>query len=102
MNIISIDSLPSILDNISAKKVYTDSNVEIIQIELLPNQAIPVHKNDVSALFNIVSGNGVVTIENKTFNVKKGDFLKIEKGLDRAWENGKDSNLTIIVTKLLS
>lgn len=102
MKIISINELPSILENISAKRVYTDNNIEIIQIDLLPNEIIPTHKNKDTALFNIIIGKGIVTVNNKKYNVESGDFIEIEKDIDREWINSGDSLLKITVTKLLS
>ena len=102
MKIINIEKLPSILENISAKKVYTDSNIEIIQIYLLPNEIIPIHKNKDTALFNIISGNGIVTVDNVEYKVNNGDFIVIEKDRDRKWVNSGDKTLVITVTKLLS
>ena len=101
MKIISIKELPSILENISAKRVYTDSNIEIIQIDMLPNEIIPTHKNKDTALFNIIEGKGKVTVDKEEYNVKNGDFIEIKKNRDRKWVNSGDTTLTITVTKLL-
>jgi quercetin dioxygenase-like cupin family protein len=102
MKIIKINKLENILENISAKKVFTNENIEIIEITLMPKETIPIHKNDVRALFNIIEGKGIVTVNNEEFHVEKGDFLEIEKGLDRKWINYGDSPLVIIVTKLMN
>lgn len=102
MKVINIKDLPSILDKISAKKVYSDTNIEIIQIELLPNEVIPVHKNKDTALFNIIKGAGVVSIDGEDYVVTNGNFITIEKNRDREWVNNGNTPLVIVVTKLLS
>ena len=102
MEIIKINELKSILKNISAKKIFSNKNIEIIEISLLSGEKISKHKNDVTALFNVIDGKGSVIIENKKYYVEKGDFLEIEKDLDREWENIGFSPLKIVVTKLMN
>jgi len=102
MKIIKINELESILENISAKKIFSNKNIEIIEISLLSGENIPKHKNAVTALFNVIDGKGSVIIEDKKHYVEKGDFLEIEKDLDREWENIGLSPLKIVVTKLMN
>ncbi len=102
MEVIKINELESILENISAKKIFSNNIIEIIEISLLAGEYIPKHKNDVTALFNIIEGKGSVIIENKKYCVEKGDFLRIEKDLDRELKNTGHSPLKIVVTKLMN
>ena len=101
MEIIKLENLKSILENIEAKKVYSDNIIEIINIEIPANKEIPDHKNDIPALFMITSGKGKLTVDNETTDIEAGDFVRIEKDLNRKWENTGSSTLNIIVTKLL-
>ncbi len=102
MEIIKTNELESILETISAKKIFSNKNIEIIEILLLSGEKISIHKNDVTALFNIIEGKGFVIIDSKKYYVEKGDFLKIEKDLDREWENIGNYPLKIHVTKLMN
>jgi len=102
MEIIKIQELKSILENISAKKIFSNEIIEIIEIDLMPKEVIEMHKNDKTALFNIIAGKGIVTVENEKYYVEKGDFMKIDKGLNREWENYGDIPLRISVTKLMN
>jgi quercetin dioxygenase-like cupin family protein len=101
MEIIKLANLKSILENIEAKKLYTDRNIEIINIAIAPSQSIPTHKNDIPALFTITSGKGKLTANGEEVDIEAGDFVRIEKDLDRKWENTGNTTLNIIVTKLL-
>jgi len=102
MEIIKIKELKSILENISAKKVFSNKSVEIIEIDLMPNESIPCHVNEKTALFNIIAGKAILTVDDEKNYIEKGDFVKIEKGLNREIINYGDIPLRIIVTKLMN
>lgn len=102
MEIIKIKELKSILENISAKKIFSNESVEIIEITLMPEKSIPSHVNNKTALFNIIAGKGTLSVENEKHYIEKGDFVKIEKGLNRELINYGDIPLRIIVTKLMN
>ena len=102
MEIIKIKELKSILENISAKKVFSNKSVEIIEIDLMPNESIPCHVNEKIALFNIIAGKAILTVDDEKNYLEKGDFVKIEKGLNREIINYGDIPLRIIVTKLMN
>jgi len=101
MEIIKLKNLKSILENIEAKKVYSDNAIEIINIEIPAKKEIPDHTNDIPALFMITSGKGRLTVDNDVVDIEAGDFVRIEKDLNRKWENTGNTTLKIIVTKLL-
>ena len=101
MEIVKIQELKSILKNINAKKIFSNENIEIIEIDLMPGEIIPEHKNDNIALFNIIAGKGKVTVDEDEYYVEKGDFMQIEKNLNREWINYGDIPLRIVVTKLM-
>ena len=102
MEIIKIKELKSILLKISARKIFSNESIEIIEINLLPKEIIPSHVNEKTALFNIIDGMGILTVSNKKHYIEKGDFVKIDKGLNREIFNDSDIPLKIIVTKLMN
>jgi len=102
MKIVKIKELKSTLEDISAKKIFSSESIEIIEINLMPDESIPCHVNEKTTLFNIIAGKAILTIDNEKHYIEKGDFVKIEKGLNREILNYGDIPLIIIVTKLMN
>ena len=65
MEIIKIKELKSILEDISAKKIFSNSSIEIIEIDLMPDESIPCHVNEKTTLFNIIDGKAILIIDDK-------------------------------------
>lgn len=62
---------------------------------LKPAQSFSPHKhNDCEELYFFLEGEGEMKIDNKTFSVKKGDFVVIEKG---EWHSLRNNNKKKIV-----
>ena len=83
-----------------AWSLLDDSRFEIIQINLNPGEIIEKHSNPLEVVFYVVEGQGKATIEDQSELLKKEDSIKIEKNLQRSWENTGENILKLLVYKI--
>tara|TARA_B100000809_G_scaffold80962_1_gene79243 strand:+ start:1877 stop:2272 length:396 start_codon:yes stop_codon:yes gene_type:complete len=65
-------------ENILVKKLDTDSNSTAFIIWI--KKVVKSHKHEThSEIISVIEGKGVMTINNKTFDIKSGDYFRIPK-----------------------
>jgi mannose-6-phosphate isomerase-like protein (cupin superfamily) len=65
-------------ENILVKKLDTDSNSTAFVIWI--KKVVKSHKHEThSEIISIIEGEGVMTINNKSFDIKSGDYFRIPK-----------------------
>jgi mannose-6-phosphate isomerase-like protein (cupin superfamily) len=65
-------------ENILIKKLDTDSNSTAFVIWI--KKVVKSHKHEThSEIISIIEGEGVMTINNKSFDIKSGDYFRIPK-----------------------
>ena len=82
-----------------AWKLISNANCELITLELKPNESIEKHINPKDVIFYTLSGKGVLLIEEKEFNLSKGECIEVAKGLNRTWLNKGIESLILLVIK---
>ena len=60
---------------------------------------IDFHPNPLDVIFFIVSGTGRISLENGSYDVRKGDCAPVPGGIDRKWENTGSDTLHVLVIK---
>lgn len=74
-------------DVLNAKVILSDETIEIIRATLKPLAEIPLHKNDIDVVLEVVEGIGELTVNDDKFMLEKDMFIKVKKDADRAWKN---------------
>ena len=65
-------------ENILVKKLDTDSNSTSFIIWI--KKGVKSHKHEThSEIITVIEGNGVMTVNKKSFNIKAGDYFRIPK-----------------------
>lgn len=80
-------------------KLANTSLHEIVHLSLDKNGEIPAHALPINVVFYVIKGEGILTIENKSFAAKKGDILEVEANKNRSWINNAETNLELLVIK---
>lgn len=67
------------LQNIYYRNVlYTNEDMQVVLMNLLPNQEIGKEKHNGSQFIRIEEGSGVAVIKNKRYNLKDGSAIVID------------------------
>lgn len=72
---------------------------EIVELELMPQGAIEAHALPINVVFYVISGQGVITINNDSFRVQTGDVIEVSAKSQRAWKNNSNEILKLLVIK---
>ena len=78
-----------------------DEKVKFLNITFKPGEGIPDHPNDDRAIFYVLSGEAVLSLEGEEHNLKTGDSVLIKEKLHRGWRNDSKEELSLLVFKLL-
>ena len=60
--------------------LFTATNSQLVLMSLLPNEEIGMEVHQVDQFFRFEQGEGQVTIDGETFNVKNGDAVIVPAG----------------------
>lgn len=85
--------------NIDAWKLFSEGNIEIIQLELKADEEIEPHINPVDVVFYVVSGLGIASIEGDNSELSAGDCLSVKAGISRGWKNSSGKPLKLLLVK---
>lgn len=93
--------LEKVDQDFSAWTLINDGKTEIVRVHLEPGEFIDTHINPLVVIFFILAGTGTLTVDGDTFNLKKDDAIRVEKGLSRKWHNTAEESLEFLVIKQL-
>ncbi len=79
--------------------IFRFDNHEVIRLDLEPGSSIENHTNEWRIVFYVVSGAGELNVEGITHNLKAGQFIAVEAGLNRFWKNTGEKLLELLVIK---
>jgi len=76
-----IDIERKTLDNLYYRNVlYTNNELQIVVMNLLPNEEIGREKHDGSQFIRVEEGSGVAIVNNKRYLLKDGSAIVIDSG----------------------
>ncbi|MDZ7792750.1 MAG: cupin domain-containing protein [Spirochaetia bacterium] len=84
---------------VTAKKLLSKSEVEVVRVELAPGSSLPVHSTPVDVFFFIIEGHGEVEIGEEREAVTAGALVESPKNIPHGLHNTSDSSLKILVVK---
>ncbi len=101
LEITTLETAEKVPFNIDGKIMFSNSNVELINLTLPKNELLDLHTNPVDAVFYVLSGKGTLLFENEKIVVEKNSCFEIKKGTRRGWENTGNVELKLLVVKQL-
>ncbi|XHH09052.1 MAG: cupin domain-containing protein [Candidatus Bathyarchaeia archaeon] len=84
---------------VDARKIYENSNAEVIHMALQPGQSLKRHTNPVDVFFYILEGKGVVEIGEEPQQVEKDVIIDSPKGIPHLLRNIGESVFRFLVVK---
>lgn len=94
----SLNKLPL---SFNAWKLIDKKGVELIKINLEPNDEIAMHPNSVPVIFYCISGSAELSIENETMEFSTGMAIDIKANVLRALKNSSKNRVELLVYKQL-
>ena len=90
-----------IYDNAGVKGllVNKEPGTEIIKMIFSPGSEVPSHSVPFTAEFEIIKGEGILTVDGKEHQVSAGSVLTAEKGKPRGIKNNDNGEMIVKVTK---
>lgn len=100
MKVQNLTNSPKVPFDLDAFNLHSDKKIELIHINLKAGEKLQEHKNPQDAVFFIISGNALVTVNGEEQKLKANDTVKITSDQLRAWANNSNNDLRILVIKL--
>lgn len=90
-------------DRSTRKSIFNEKQLEIGLLLYTPDQTTPDHKHsDIDEVFYIISGEGIITINNEKILFKEKDIIFSPKGETHGFYNTSSSNLVVLQVKITS
>lgn len=86
-------------DAVTAKKLLSKSEVEVVRVELTPGSSLPVHSTPVEVFFFIIEGRGEIEIGEEREAVSAGSLVESPKNIPHGLHNTSEGSLKILVVK---
>src|SRR6056297_852675 len=86
-------------NTVTAKKLLSKSEVEVVRVEMTPGSSLPVHSTPVEVFFFIIEGHGEVEIGEEREAVTAGALVESPKNVPHGLHNTSDSSLKILAVK---
>jgi quercetin dioxygenase-like cupin family protein len=102
MNIIKVEALPFMKTawGVQGKSVVNLPEIGIINLVLKPGESVPSHKTPVDVLFQIMEGEGTVTVGEESAMVSAGDIVVSPAQIPHALEASQGSMFSVYVMKV--
>ena len=84
---------------VTAKKLLSKSEVEVVRVELTLGSSLPMHSTPVDVFFFIIEGHGEVEIGEEREAVTAGTLVESPKNIPHGLHNTSDGSLKILVVK---
>jgi len=86
--------------NVDARKIYSTTDAEVINMALKPGQALKRHTTPVDVFFYILEGIGIVEVGEETQEVEKDTIFDSPKGIPHLLRNTGEGVFRFLVIKL--
>jgi len=98
--IVKLNNAAIIQSNPEAKLLLKSNDFEIIHLTLKIDEVLYKHNNPFEVTFYILQGKGTITINDKSFTLKKDELINVKPNNDRTWKNTGKENLRILILKV--
>ena len=101
MKIKNLTNSPKVPFDINGFILHSDKKTELVHISMQAGESLEDHKNPLDAIFFIISGSALLTVDGEKLELKANDTIKITSDQLRGWANNTNNELRILVIKLL-
>lgn len=103
ISIVDVNNAEIIFDQngVVGRLVFKQKDIEHIYLSFEPGSETTAHVQDILMTFFVAKGKAKVVIENKAFELKKGQLIEIPQGKSRQWKNIGKESLELFVVKVL-
>ncbi len=97
--ITTFNNAPKIPIDLDARKMFSSPHLEVIQLMLHPGEGMAPHVQPMDAVFFILSGSGILELENRNIECTGKSCIFVKAGLQRAWKNSGCGDFCLLVIK---
>lgn len=80
--------------------MFTSEKVELIHLNLNPNEEVAPHTNPFDVIFYILEGEGKIIVDDESIPIKANNCIFIEKDKQRGMINTESTNLRALIFKI--
>ncbi len=84
---------------IDGRRIYDAPEIGIVNLILKPGEIVPDHKTPMDVLFQIIAGQGTITIGNEAQVVQTGDLVVSPREIPHGLKADQDSVFSVFVIK---
>lgn len=102
MKVIKVNELPYMKTGwgVKGKSIIDMPEIGIVNLCLDPGEKVPSHKTPVDVLFQVVEGNGAITIGDETQVVEAGNIVVSPAEIPHALEANQGGTFSVYVMKV--
>lgn len=102
MKIVKVDALPFLQTawGVQGKLIIDLPDIGIINLVLKPGEVVPSHKTPVDVLFQVIEGEGTVTVGEESAVVTAGDIVYSPAHIPHALEASEETEFSVYVMKV--
>ena len=100
MKILTPETAEKVPLNLDGRKMFTSEKVELIHLNLNPNEEVALHTNPFDVIFYILEGKGVINVDGESIPARADYTLFVEKDKQRGMTNTGSTNLRVLVFKV--
>ncbi len=97
--ITTFNHAPKIPLDLDARKMYSSPQLEVIQLMLHPGEGMAPHVQPMDVIFFILSGSGILELENRIIESTEKSCIFVKAGVQRAWKNSGTGDFSLLVIK---
>lgn len=97
----TFNDAPNVPFNLDGKKLFISDRLEVVHLTMHPGENIPLHANPVDVVFFVISGHGLLEIEQETIEGKPNSSIFVKAGVQRGWKNSGTEDFRILVIKII-
>jgi mannose-6-phosphate isomerase-like protein (cupin superfamily) len=86
---------PDVADGVYAKTLLTDGT-KVVLTRVTPSGRFSVHQDDYGHLFYFLSGQGLVSVDERQFEIRPGSVVRVAAGEAHAYKNTGREDLMLI------
>jgi mannose-6-phosphate isomerase-like protein (cupin superfamily) len=97
----NLSNSPRVPFNLDGYILHSEKPVELVHLLLKPGEKLESHKNPFDVVFFVIEGSGLLTINEEKQQLNSSDTVKVTSEHMRSWENNTQSDLRLLVIKLI-
>lgn len=96
-NLKDLESFSPLLD---ARLLYSGEKADLVHLSLKKGESIAKHDNPIDVVFFVKEGNGKLTLNNETIDIRTNDCIPVKTGIQRSMTNIGETELKVLVFKI--